>query len=175
MFGLWAYALRLFPWEMRRRELTCTQPYRRGTGADVGCGEHKVSPQAIGVDLFAYAGVDLVADVAALPFQNESLDYVCSIHSLEHCRQPQRALGEWFRVLRCGAPICLVLPDVRYTGLTNTDRTAHWHHWALDTFLLWLRDIGLEDSVEVAREACPRWSFLVVLRKSPVGDERLQR
>ena len=160
---IWAYPLRLLPWEMRRRELKSVEPYLVGRGADVGCGRSKVRSMAVGIDLFPYPGVEVIADAHALPLLDSSLDYVASIHSLEHCKEPKRVLREWLRVLVDGGRVCLVLPDVRYTGRTNTDRTAHWHHWTREGFLCWLEEVGLGPAVQATGEACPRWSFYVIL------------
>jgi len=45
----------------------------------------------------------LVADAHALPFKDESVDYVLSLAVLEHLRNPFNAGQEMFRVLRRGA------------------------------------------------------------------------
>gem|GEM_PF-6474886 len=163
---VWSYAIRLLPWAMWRKEIQAIEPYLSGRGADIGCGRRKARAGAVGIDLFPYPGVDIIADASALPLRSASLHYVCSVHSLEHCRDPQGTLVEWLRVLCDGGSVCLVLPDVRYTGEANTDRTPHWQHWTLPGFLSWLGEAGLAGLVHTAGEACPRWSFFVVLRKT---------
>lgn len=72
------------------------------------------------VDRFAeYAGepclADFLGDATTLPFRDNSLDYVVSSHVLEHVANPVAALAEWYRVLRPGGIIYLVVPDRRYT------------------------------------------------------------
>ncbi len=47
-----------------------------------------------------WAPVDVVADAAKLPFQNESFDFVISSHMLEHHWMPIAVVGEWCRVAR---------------------------------------------------------------------------
>ncbi len=59
--------------------------------------------------------VDFLADALALPLPNESLDYLCSSHVIEHLPNPLAALHEWHRVLRPGAWLYLVAPDMRHT------------------------------------------------------------
>lgn len=72
------------------------------------------------VDRFhEYAGArclaDYYGDAANLPFRNSSLDYVVTSHVLEHTADPVAALAEWYRVLRPGGIIYLVVPDRRFT------------------------------------------------------------
>lgn len=83
------------------------------------------------VDRFAeFAGerclADFLGDATALPFHDDSLDYVVSSHVLEHVANPIAALAEWYRVLRPGGIIYMVVPDRRYTwdharALTTVD------------------------------------------------------
>jgi SAM-dependent methyltransferase len=67
----------------------------------------------------AFAGTagraDFLADASALPLADDSLDYLCSSHVLEHLPDPLGALHEWHRVLRPGGWLYLVVPDKRLT------------------------------------------------------------
>ena len=56
---------------------------------------------------------DFLADASALPLVDNSLDYVCSSHVLEHLPDPLGALHEWHRVLQPGGLLYLVVPDKR--------------------------------------------------------------
>jgi SAM-dependent methyltransferase len=58
---------------------------------------------------------DYYGEATALPFRNNSLNYVASSHVLEHVANPVLALEEWCRVLRPGGVIYVVVPDKRYT------------------------------------------------------------
>ncbi len=58
---------------------------------------------------------DYLGDACALPFHDQSLNYVASSHVLEHTANPVAALMEWYRVLRPGGIIYCVVPDKRYT------------------------------------------------------------
>ncbi len=66
-----------------------------------------------------YAGTagraDFLADARTLPIPDDTLDYLCSSHVLEHLPDPIAALHEWHRVLRPGGLLYLVVPDKRYT------------------------------------------------------------
>jgi SAM-dependent methyltransferase len=61
--------------------------------------------QAIGIDL-EYPGYD----GKILPFENESQDAVFSSHCLEHIADYKGALREWYRVLRVGGFMIIVVP-----------------------------------------------------------------
>jgi SAM-dependent methyltransferase len=72
------------------------------------------------VDCFTSFGhEDVTADyyghACFLPFRDNSLDYVVNCHVLEHVANPVAALAEWYRVLRPGGIIYMVVPDRRFT------------------------------------------------------------
>jgi ubiquinone/menaquinone biosynthesis C-methylase UbiE len=54
--------------------------------------------------------VDIVAFADDLPFTNETLSYLIASHVFEHQPNPIRALAEWYRVLRPGGVLYLVIP-----------------------------------------------------------------
>ena len=70
---------------------------------DVGSGNVTVNdPNIVRMDVTLTPYVDIVADVHALPFLDESLDYVMSLAVLEHLHQPFVASQEMYRVLKRG-------------------------------------------------------------------------
>lgn len=88
---------------------------------DAGAGEgqyaHYFDKQRyVGVDLgvgdaaWDYRGLQAIADLAALPFLGDSFDACVSIVTLEHVKEPARALAEIARSLKPGAPVLLVVP-----------------------------------------------------------------
>lgn len=57
------------------------------------------------------AGTQYVREATGLSgIANQTYDFVCSSHALEHVANPLRALEEWKRVLRPGGILVLVLP-----------------------------------------------------------------
>jgi SAM-dependent methyltransferase len=64
-----------------------------------------IVPQAIGID-FDYPGYD----GRTLPFADASQDAVYSSHCLEHIADYRQAIGEWFRVLKPGGYLIIVVP-----------------------------------------------------------------
>lgn len=93
------------------------------TGVEIGPGVAPIAgfdPAPIYVDCFKDFGpepcrADYYGDACSLPFHSNSLDYVASSHVLEHVANPVTALAEWYRVLRPGGIIYLVVPDRRAT------------------------------------------------------------
>jgi hypothetical protein len=70
------------------------------------------------VDRFSeYANQQTLAeyrgDSADLPFHDSSLEYVATSHVIEHVANPLAAILEWYRVLRDGGIIYMVVPDRR--------------------------------------------------------------
>lgn len=92
-----------------------------GIGTEIGAFKTPIPGiRPVYVDRFAeFANEPCLAeffgDATALPFLDNSLDYVASSHVLEHVANPIAALAEWYRVLRPGGIIYLVVPDRRYT------------------------------------------------------------
>jgi ubiquinone/menaquinone biosynthesis C-methylase UbiE len=98
---------------------------------DVACGEghlmklaHLSGIEAIGIDFSSGAAlraqgsvassVVAVADGEALPFLDESFDYVTNLGSLEHFLRPLRGVQEIRRVLRPEGRAAFLLPNSYY-------------------------------------------------------------
>jgi len=56
------------------------------------------------------AKVDLVAFGDQLPFADQQWDFVLSSHVIEHFYDPIRALQEWYRLIKPGGTIFLIVP-----------------------------------------------------------------
>ena len=55
---------------------------------DVGCGNHRIHPDIIGLDIFDYDAVDLVCDLEKLPFRPGTIDVFASRSVIEHIPNP---------------------------------------------------------------------------------------
>jgi len=64
----------------------------------------------LNVDAESFPGVDVVADVQALPFATGSVAAIECDAVLEHVADPQRAVSEFLRVLRPGGFLHIVVP-----------------------------------------------------------------
>ena len=79
----------------------------------------------------AVAPIDLAADAACLPLEENSVDFVLHSHVWEHLPNPLRALEEWVRVVRPGGYIFAIVPK-RDADPLDRDRPltplAEWEH-----------------------------------------------
>lgn len=66
---------------------------------------------AVGDAAWDYRGLDVVADLAALPFPTACFDAAINIVTLEHVREPAGALAEIARVLKAGGRLLLIVPQ----------------------------------------------------------------
>ena len=57
-----------------------------------------------------HAGLDQIADAHALPYKDESFDYVLAIEVFEHLRKPSQAAAEIHRVLKPNGKAVVTIP-----------------------------------------------------------------
>lgn len=90
------------------------EQFCKGTGVDLGCGDEKVVPGAIGVDR-AGKEVNVAGDITSLPiFADGAFDYVFSSHALEDQVDTVATLREWCRLVRPGGYLVLYLPHKNF-------------------------------------------------------------
>lgn len=82
---------------------------------DIGCGSQPRDGYT-GVDLFVEAPGIIKAPMWQLPNGPNEIDAIFSSHALEHVGKYEIAptLQEWFRVLRPGGVLELIVPDSRW-------------------------------------------------------------
>lgn len=148
--------------------------YCQGRGVDVGCGEEKIDPEAIGLDLPTTYGDDggpqTAADVLTRwedwKCRAGSLDYVYSSHLLEDYADPGAVLGRWLKWLKPGGHLVLCLPDEqRYREhCASTGQCYNGNHvqaWGgPDAFAAQFPELRVVDSGELEP-----YSFYVVVQK----------
>ena len=78
-----------------------------GKGIDIGCGVWPVRPD---VRPFDQADGD-ANEITRFVTETGSFDYVFSSHCLEHMRDPDHALREWWQLVRPGGSMIVVVPD----------------------------------------------------------------
>lgn len=74
----------------------------RGKVLDLGCGTNKLAairPHVIGLDVYPWPEIDLLADTTALPFADKTFDTVTLIACLNHITPRPQVLAECRRVL----------------------------------------------------------------------------
>jgi SAM-dependent methyltransferase len=104
-----------------------------GYTVDLGCGSRKMAG-AIGMDIVAVPGVDVLADMSrGLPFRTSSLDGIYAYHVLEHLDDFLGAVGEIWRVLKDGGLAYIKAPHACSTFTTWKDPT-HRRGLSIATF-----------------------------------------
>ena len=68
----------------------------------IGAAGQNIPSGFVGIDLVNFPGVDVVADVEAMPFPDQSVGRVECDAVLEHVPHPAKAISEIFRVLKPG-------------------------------------------------------------------------
>ncbi len=162
---------------LRRKRSTFVTRYLDGLkGVEIGASSHnRFYLDAINVDRYADDGtpykrlerrlsgrtaqVDVVANGDALPFADDSYDFVFSSHVIEHFPDPIKALEEWVRVAR--RYVVAIVPHRDRTfdsnrSLTTVDELIrrhrenftseadlHWSVWTCESFVEMCEAIGL--------------------------------
>ena len=119
---------------------------------ELGCGERKRTPAAIGIDLRDLPGVDLVGDVfdALAAFPPASVDAVASHHFFEHVDDLPRLLSDIARVVKPGGELVVAVPH--FSNPWYYSDPTHRRHFGLYTFCYLARS-------ELFRRAVPTYGI----------------
>jgi len=77
----------------------------QGKGIDIGCGPDPISETARPFDQSEGDANEISKYV------NESFDYVFSSHCLEHMHHPEKAIKEWWSLVKPGGHMIILVPD----------------------------------------------------------------
>ena len=81
-----------------------------GIVLNIGSGNSRRKTGILNVDMTDYENVDIICDIHALPFKDESVDAIFNIAVLEHVKSPQFVLKEIHRVLKPDGKVFSVIP-----------------------------------------------------------------
>ncbi len=95
---------------------------------NLGSGSGERFGEAIHVDLFAFPGVDIIADISHLPFRSNSIDAVVNLAVLEHVVNPMEVVHEILRVLKPGGYGYFTTPFMQPYHSSPHD----YNRWTLD-------------------------------------------
>lgn len=152
-----------------------------GFGFDLGCGSFKVHRNAIGMDgVGNWGGIpsqaNLGGDITKLDwFSDNCADFVFSSHALEDLNEPEKALKDWWRIVKPGGHLVLILPHPTLykeamAGDPNGVNAYHVKDIFPETILDWMRKLkgGWDCRVNLTREGGPfqdEYSFIQVFQK----------
>jgi predicted SAM-dependent methyltransferase len=163
-----------FMWTL---EIQKIKNWCNGKGADIGSGQRSPIIGEIRVDIDEKVKPDIVASGDDLPFKDDELDYLTAIHVFEHFEDQKKLLTEWLRVIKTDGIIAIVHPDVTYTRpqkpaeqnptLLANKYYKHWHETTMNGLIELLEKWSdLPFKVIDYGEACPTWSFYLIIQKT---------
>ncbi|MFA5776890.1 MAG: class I SAM-dependent methyltransferase [Parcubacteria group bacterium] len=132
--------------------------------------------------------VDVVAFGDNIPVADESQDFVVSSHVLEHFPDPIKALKEWYRIVKKGGYIFMIVPHKERTFDKDEKRTTlnellerhnnakydkepsmsgHYSHWITEDIIELVKNINLDWQVVDFQDADDKVGngFTVVIKK----------
>jgi ubiquinone/menaquinone biosynthesis C-methylase UbiE len=98
-----------------------------GQVLNLGSGPRIIAPAVTNVDMVAYPGVAIVADVSAVPLPDGSVSRIISNTVLEHVRDPNVAVREMHRLLESGGVAYVTIPFLYPFHSSPND----YHRWTL--------------------------------------------
>ena len=81
---------------------------------DVGCGSHKILPEAVGVDINLWCRPDIIASAGNVPVPDNCFDHVTCLEVIEHIDDPPRVLDELYRVLKVDGSLLITTPNCNW-------------------------------------------------------------
>ena len=142
-------------------------------GINIGAGTRRIDPLLTPVDVkrLHREGPQIGAILSSmmpLPFRDETIDYIISLHALEHVPNPVEIVSHWLDIVKPGGGIGLVLPDWRYCWDARKDFHMWGHKWNTEPDVLKeMHTRHWKDRCELEQLDSYDWkfSFDVVLRK----------
>lgn len=140
------------------RELDAMK-YVVGDVLDIGCGDDKIIPSAVGFDGRSLPGVDLVQDDPYDLVSVDWMDTVFSSHFLEHLADQYAAIMEWSQCIRVGGHLVLYLPDGDHYN--NKENPEHMVDMKYEPFLFWFKRAFCGEGKNYKGEHLPKLFELV--------------
>lgn len=146
--------------------------YLRGVGLDLGCGDEKIVPGAIGIGKAGGAinfQLDLSANDSLGMFSDNYFDYVFSAHCLEEFMATEGILRDWWRVIKPGGYLILYVPDPDFYPRIGTPGCNPGHKRDLYWQDAWkiLKKFGNTKKVSASRHNLSNeYSWLLVVKKT---------
>ena len=104
---------------------------------DLGSGTERIDSSVITVDLFDYPEVDVVCDLQALPFRNDSVDAFITTSVLEHLENVPELIRKTFNCTRAGGLAIHSFPFLYPFHEAPYDFVRYTHMGAASLFKEW--------------------------------------
>ncbi|MGD8787121.1 MAG: methyltransferase domain-containing protein [Phycisphaerales bacterium] len=146
--------------------------YLKGVGLDLGCGDEKICPSALGIDIRSGKNVDIQIDLSANDslsiFSDGYFDYIFSAHVLEDFKCTDAVLTEWWRKVKVGGYLILYGPDPDFYPRIGTPGSNVEHKRDLYWQDVWkiLKGFGNAKKIHASRHNdSNEYSWLLVVQK----------
>ncbi len=109
---------------------------------------------------------DIIGDIHALPFEDNSQDAIVCVSVLEHVENPIKACAELYRVLRPGGYLLVYVPFLYYY---HAERGYYKDYWRFteDTIRMLFKDFS-EMKIETVRGAIETLALLLPFGHHPL-------
>lgn len=153
------------------RDLPHVMKYVTGRIVDIGCGDDRITPDAIGVDGRPLPGVSVITDDPYRLDKMEGMgcDTVFSSHFLEHLPDQFGAIVSWYNLLGIGGHLVLYLPDGRHYD--NKENPEHMIDMKYEDFIFWFRRSFCGEGKDFRGNHLPK-VFELVEHGMDVGEQR---
>lgn len=147
-------------------------PMLLGHGIDIGCGDDPITPGCVAWDRAQ-------GDAQTMGGQRpETYDWVFSSHCLEHMARPLEALLTWWRLLKPGGLMVVIVPDEDayeqciWPSIYNTDHKStftpsKWKSWSPAS-------LNLTDLIAYLPDHKLLGIYVLDTRTEPRGDVTMQ-
>jgi len=145
--------------------------YLKGAIYDIGCGNDKITTNAIGIDgRSVFEGGVIQEGLTNFPSSmNETADVVYSSHTLEHMENDYETIVSWSKLLKKKGVIILYLPDGRYYN--NYANLEHMRDYQYEQFMMFFRRAFCGEGKNFKGENLP--AIFKILEDGPdVGEDR---
>lgn len=100
---------------------------------DIGCGPNK-TPNATGIDIHPYDGVDVVHDIQSYPWplKNNTFDKIVCSHVIEHIDDTVAFMREIHRIAKPNAQVTIITPH--FSSSNSWVDPTHKKHFSVQWY-----------------------------------------
>ncbi|MFH1077817.1 MAG: methyltransferase domain-containing protein [Patescibacteria group bacterium] len=126
---------------------------------NLGAGTQDKLAGTMNVDMFAFPGVDIIADIRHLPFKDGSVDETMCVTVLEHIDEPNAVLQEMSRVTKPGGTCFVTVPFIYPFHSSPND----YYRWTLEGLRLVAARAGFEEVASGLRHGPTAALFMILI------------
>lgn len=123
---------------------------------DIGAGGRRITPTTYTIDKYVTQNTDLVCDIHSIPLPDESFDCIFCTGTLEHVKDPHKAMSEIYRLLKRNGIAHIEVPFIQ--GY-HADPNDYWR-WTLEGLKLFCIKSGffeIESGVHIGPTSALNW------------------